>query len=132
MNISKGSWHYRLLSKLDMISGYKSESLCPYFWKVAAAVVLLPTLVLAIAWFLTIPLWWSFTNIAVQFAIIIGMIDVTGLSILLGILIRDRREREVEEGTREAPTNVYKPPSLFRLWLKARHEQVCPMIEFED
>ena len=40
MIISKRSWHYRLLALLGWHSRWRGTSLCPYFWKLMAALTL--------------------------------------------------------------------------------------------
>ena len=135
MNISKSTWHYRLLSKMDMLNNYGTESLCPYFWKMVFATIIAPVILLGLLFLTTIPLWWSFSGVPVSLAIIIGVAEIVGLFSLLVALVRDRYEEEIRAGTRQEPVvRVYtsKPPSLFRLWLKAKHRQVCPLIDFVD
>ncbi len=133
MNISKSSWHYRVLDKLDMLSAWHDETLCLYFWKVVVVVVFAPLIIGGVTWLVTVPFWWSFFSISLAIAILIGVIEIAGLSIWLKILVSTRHEAEIEAGTRVAPRpKPYKPPSLLRLWLKARHEQICPIIEFTD
>lgn len=134
MNISKSSWHYRLLRVLGMLNAYSNESLCPYFWKVVLAALFAPAAALGILWLGTLPLWWSFmTPDLVVPASLVALAEVIALSSILIILVRDRHEEEILAGTREAPVvvlPVHKEPSLFRLWLKAKHRKVCPMIDF--
>lgn len=134
MNISKTSWHYRILNKLGMLNTYKVESLCPYFWKVVLVSLFGPFALVAVLWLGTLPLWWSFVDRPpFVLAIIVGSIEVVVLSFALDSIVRDRHEKEIQAGTRSAPIQVIgapKEPSLFRLWLKAKHRKVCPLIDF--
>lgn len=134
MNISKSSWHYRLLSRMRLLrdSYYGPENLCPYCWKVLFAVFVVPIVVVLVAFVATIPLWWwaSNNNHLFPLAIIVAIIEVGVLIYYLAVAVGTRHEREIMTGTRERPVNKYKPPSLLRVWLKARHEQVCPIIDF--
>ncbi len=132
MNVSKSSWHYRLLDKMDLLA-WQHETLCKYFWKVMFTAVLLPLVALGVSFVGTIPLWWSFVEgDLVYLAAFIGAIEVVILTCWLGSTVAERWEREIAEGTREKPVKVYKPKSLFSQWLKAKHEQVCPIIDFVD
>ena len=131
MNINKSSWHYRLLDRLDMIN-WRGENLCPYFWKVVIATVLLPAIALALLWTVTLPLWGLFFGAPLVLIVVVGLADIAGLIWLLVVLVSERQDEEIRVGSREAPVNLYKAPSLFRLWLRARHRQVCPLIDFVE
>ena len=135
MNINKSSWHYRLVKVLGMLNVYTKESLCPYFWKVVLAALFAPFAIVAMLWLGTLPLWWSFFGAPVVVAALIGAGEVGILFVTLISIVRDRHDEEILAGTREAPVRVIsapKQPSLFRLWLKAKHRQVCPLIDFVD
>jgi len=134
INISKQSWHYRWMKKI----GFRHPSnLCAYFWKTVWSGLVFP--VAAFAAFaaivlLTVPFWaWFFpNNIDVQvMSILVGLMEIGGLSAALYTRVMERRQlekwRSIDRGT-----YVVKKPSLFSLWLKARHEQVCPFLEFTD
>lgn len=134
MNVNRSVWHFRLLNMLDMLSE-GPETLCKYFWKVVFAATVTPVLTLGALWVATLPLWWSFvgSNALVGFAIIVAMLDIAALSLVLINMILLRHDNEIMAGTREAPVKkvkVPKTPSLFSQWLKAKHRQVCPIIEF--
>ncbi len=132
MNISKTSWHYRLLNKLDMITQW--ETLCKYFWKVVFASIAVPLVVLGGTWILTLPFWWMFVpEIPTPLVIFIGSVEIVFLIIALIGLINKRFDEEIEAGTRPRPLyKEPKPPNLFKQWLKAKHDTVCPVIDFVD
>lgn len=133
MNVSKTSWHYRLLNQLDLISRWRQETLCKYFWKVVFACTFVPIGAIGVIWLGTIPLWWSLTDAPLSVAIIIGTFEIVGLLLVLRILVIERHTEEILDGTRPAPKVVPPtPPSLFAEWLRARHRQVCPFIDFVD
>jgi len=130
MNISKESWHYRLLKGIDLLKSpiYGAESLCPYFWKVVFAAVVLPVIALAVAWIGTMPLWWwLLPDMPLGLVIFIGLSEIAALLFILKTLVELRHMDEVTAGTREAPE---VKESLLKAWLKAKHRQVCPLIDF--
>jgi len=135
MNISKKSWHYRILNFLDFIGSH--ESLCKYFWKVVVVLVIAPPLALIFLLVVTIPLHWSFDPNpgAIAVAILVGSIEIFILALALTSIIQDRYRDERWAGTRPYPTEtpyVRKEPSLFRAWITAQHRKVCPLIDFVD
>ena len=129
MNIKETSWHYRILNYLDMLKNPRigRESLCPYFWKVAFCVTVLPLTVLASIWVLTMPFWWMFFDAPLPIVILIASGEIVALLYILKTLVSIRHEDEIAKGTRE-PVN--EEPSLLRAWLSAKHRKVCPLIDF--
>lgn len=131
MNISKSSWHYRLLNALDFIK-WRNQSLCGYFWKVVGTITIGPFMASSLLWIATMPLWWIFTDAPLfPLVFVIGGLEIFALSYVLAMLVVDRHDEEIIAGTRERP--VYQPPrepSLFAAWLKAKHRKVCPLIDF--
>jgi len=120
MNISKKSWHYRILNFLDFIGSH--ESLCKYFWKVVVVLVIAPPLALIFL-------------LVIAVAILVGSIEIFILALALTSIIQDRYRDERWAGTRPYPTEtpyVRKEPSLFRAWITAQHRKVCPLIDFVD
>lgn len=136
MKISTQSWHYRLINLLDWSP---PASLCAYFWVVVAALLLVPMYAigaLLAAVFLSAPLWWTFADGAGPIAFIGAVADVALLTVLLFHLVTERRWRERHARIVSGEIDPYtrKPerkPSLLREWLRAKHEKVCPMLEFE-
>jgi len=134
MNISKSSWHYRLLKALDWLA-WPKDTLCKYFWKVVVACVFVPSLALLVSWLALLPFWGIFYNAPFPLRLFIATIEIIGLGILLGVMVSNRWDREIRAGTRKARPEeeyVYKSPSLLRQWLTAKHRKVCPIITFVE
>lgn len=135
MKISTKSWHYRLV---DLAGWDHPRSLCAYFW----AVVLAPVKILVFAsGFLCAvvvacgPVVQFFFDAPRAWSVMGGILDVSLLTALLVHLVMDRRYQERHARIMRGDFNdlVRKPrePSLLREWLRAKHEKVCPMLEFE-
>jgi hypothetical protein len=134
MKISRKSWHYQLIS---LVGWDHPSSLCAYFWCVVFApfkvlwVVFCVTALVAIA---AGPVAQFFVDRAFVWALAGGVIDVVALTATLVILVRDRRDEErYERMMRGDFDQQRKPrePSLLTAWLRAVHERVCPMLEFD-
>ena len=123
MKISKQSWHYRLLFKLDLKI---PNNLCGYFWKVVRTilicVILSPLLVIAgvgllvvggIVWLGDRYGWWK-------------AIEAWQTRRYL------RKVQAKEDAKRKATEAPPKQPSLFVAWLKAKKQKICPLLEFVD
>lgn len=135
MNISKSTWHYRVLNKLEMLSYH--ETLCKYFWKMVIALVGLPFIAILVTTIMLVPLYWTFVvnyiPAALPIAILVGGFEIIILGKWLQEIVVDRHTEEIRAGTREKSVlREPKPPSIFRLWLRAKHEQVCPLIIFVE
>lgn len=131
MKISTKSWHYRLIDRFDF---NHPENLCAYFWKTVWACVFAAVLALGavmLAWIVTAPIWHLFFNAPEGIAGAGAGIDAAALSIALAVLVTERRKREREDQERRGEIKPTRPPSLLRLWLRAKHEKVCPMLEFK-
>jgi len=129
MKVSTNSWHYRLIDWLDF---NHCRNLCAYFWQAVLAVVL-ATVVFPVAGVFTLvvatmPLWHMFHwNFAITvFAIGAAFIEIIVLLFLLRTIVKDRHEEEMLAGERES-----LEPSLAYSWLKAKHDKICPLIEFD-
>ncbi len=127
MKVSSNSWHYRLIDWLDFDH---CRNLCAYFWEVVWCVFLVgavfPVVGLICIALFTMPFWHMFSqNYLIVGVIIVGTIEVIGLTCLLYTVVKDRRENEIYEGKRKRPE-----PSLAHLWIKAKHDKICPLIEF--
>jgi len=132
MKINKKSWHYRWMQKI----GFRHPTnLCAYFWKTVWSTLVFPVVAIG-ALFATIvvtaPFWSLFIdNGDIQsFAAAVGVIEILFLILALGIQFRDRWDEEefAKYGYGGKPR---ESSDLFRLWLKAKHDKVCPYLEFE-
>jgi len=131
MNISKTSWHYRVLGHFDLLKSpiYGPDSLCPYFWKVVFATTILPLMALLLVMFFALPFWWWLTATPLGIAVFVGIIDIGFLIYILKALVELRHLDEISEGTREAPE---VKESLLKAWLKAKHRKMCPFLYVVD
>lgn len=125
MKVSKKSWHYRVLNKLDLLAHFGNETLCKYFWKVVLAVIGLPFIVLVGCVFLTSPVWyWIFVTTYELFPLVV-LAAAFDIVILVGLC------RDYLRGQGKLPAKKIKPQSITSQWLHAKHRKVCPFIDFE-
>ncbi len=131
MQINTRSWHYRIINVLDF---NHPRNLCPYCWKVLWSCFMvgavIPVVAVVVVAAVTSPFWFwlqpymGITVLGVTF----GLLEAVILTAILRAVVRDRREDERREGTRAQL--VTREPGLFWLWIKARHEDVCPLLQF--
>lgn len=107
MQISKRSWHYRLLKRTGHQPYEIPDDLCGYMRRVGFTV------------FVVVPLF-----------CVLGPI-VIGLMWLEKHLFPRVVSGIARVFTRKPPPED-KPESLFRAWLRAKKERICPLIEFTD
>lgn len=131
MQINTKSWHYRIQDFLDFC---QPNNLCTYCWMVLwslfVLVVLWPLAIGVGGALLTSPLWAWLTPVfeLTLVAFVIGIIEVGALLFILRAVIIDRRAAERFAGTRAKL--VIKEPSLFGAWISAKHDKVCPILNF--
>lgn len=159
LKLSKGSWHYKMLLCLKgqyYFYHYQGEqkrlSLCKYFWTVVIGVFQYPfTLmwrslplsiqdhdeagqaigiwlaictVVQIVFMLVDPSWWwvGFT----VFFVGLGFVGaVVGILALFEFLMDKHYQRSIKK-------RLARKPSLFKEFIKAKKNKVCPCIEFVD
>lgn len=148
MKVSRGSWHYQLIQRTD---GKMHENLCPYVrsvaWAMAKAVVLLGMtgaltagmLFLAINVFITGPLliWqygWAALNVGDGPASLAAVFWFFAAFIGTGIGTI-QLSRKAQAVTKRIVGRVPAPKEgstvgVIRAWLKAKHDKVCPPIDF--
>lgn len=137
MKIKKTSWHYQVASLTT--NGQPSNSLCIYFWQVVGSVfVAIPLSILAILaliFLLTLPFTqYLFTSKPpLTVTVIIGAFEILLLADVLLSSMKKRRGMGMFKYLKhQAPTfSNDSPPSLFRSWLRAKKDKVCPLLEFE-
>lgn len=144
MKIDKDSWHFRLTDKLiygtNLASKikYSMVSLCPYFWAVVwslfMAGVVIPIAGLGIITFLLIPFWWMFANVPLGIAIIAGLLDIMMLVCFWVTYRRANFDTFFPQRISKVAKKVCKRKrkSLLYQWLKAKHLQICPILELEE
>lgn len=134
MKISKKSWHYRLI---DFAGWDHPRSLCAYFWFVVFAPIKI--LVFALAALLAVVVCVGpFAQLVIDapfvWVLFGGTLDVALLTALLIHLVMERRYQARHERIMRGE-NIWarkeRKPSLLREWLRAKHEKVCPMLEFD-
>lgn len=144
MNISKKSGHYKLLSYV--LSDWNiSKSLCGYFWQVVLMVmafVLIPSCVLVIPVVIILDMFAYDQSIFTTALMGLGMIFwMLAIFVIIGATgdflfttgfpwVKDKW-REVFP-VDEYITNPAKEPSLVYEFIKAKHEKVCPLLNFQD
>ena len=145
MKVKKSSWRYRLI--YDYSPFYPARSVCGYFWQVVAWVttilITVPTLCLAVVsapllvfagepfkeWVDAMPvipqIWFILASVigVVMWgiAVVLGLVFVVGGICAYGVApILNKVSDRFEE------------PGLFRQWIKAKKEKICPLIEYVD
>jgi len=132
LTISTNSWHYRLLKWLRYS---RPDNLCAYFWKVVWALLSLPgagCLMLIGIILLSTPLWWWYTDWHPFTPIVMGLFEIVILGKTLYEVVKARHRQEIYDGTRPRPVpKDYPRVSLLKEWLRARHRNICPFLEFQ-
>ena len=144
INISKTSWHYRVVKKMDWDPSW---NLCPYFWQVVGALVLFTMFgitLTAIGGVALLPLaqwipFWIFADINSYAAAALGIIEIGLLTWVLIAMVRDRLYQElINDPERYAAwqkekyaDKPHKEPNLLILYLRAAHDKVCPGLNFK-
>jgi hypothetical protein len=143
MNISKKSWHFKVLKFCGI---YPSTSLCGYFWQVALGA---PLKVMFMA--LTCVVLAALSVIALfavtLFPATLLFYAVSGLdpsqewivlgSVSLAIWLMAATEvtnnyRKKRRDLKPKDSFAIKKPNLFLLYLKAKKEKVCPLLTFTE
>ena len=137
MQISRNSWHYRLINFLDFDH---PDNLCAYCWKTIWAIVFSAFALMAMVFVFGLPLWyWLGADIPLVVAIIVGGLELIGVLVCIYYAIEyagwwaklgRQLDRLLPEYTPKPP-KPKKPPGLFRSWISAQHRKVCPLLDFE-
>lgn len=155
MIISKRSWHYRLIN--DYSPFWVQRSLCGYFWQVVtlslAIIIGVPTALAAVV--LGGPLFWIYGGdplvvliqeypfiikewmLASMILGFIGWIAVAICAILFtmaGCFIGIGKVIDLVKGEYkpDEESTELKEPGLFRSWVAAKRDKICPILEFKD
>ncbi|AWD90528.1 membrane protein [Erwinia phage Cronus] len=145
MNITKSSWHYRLINKIS--DKPVPTSLCPYVRKLLLIIVVNLFLVSLITFFfvslgteivakagLVAGFWfWIASFFAGGLTIVAIIATVVGGGIGIAYLVNRYKERKQEKKeARQAAGIPPKPKSLVTAWVEAKHDKFCPSLEFTN
>ena len=112
MKISRRSWHYRLRCWFDEVGALPNTSLCEYFF------ILMMILFVGIPF--VVPLYYT-----VIFLYYIAYSIIYCICTIVNYI-----ERIISCFWNK--TGIKEPGTLLDMWLKAKKEKVCPMIEWTD
>ena len=144
MQLSKNSWHYKLLRKSGLY--IENISLCMYFWKVLTATIVM-SLIIVIAVLILICL--IAVLISPFIAVPTGFLILGSTFWLLILLIVWLRTKEHIENldywdrprpwwakpiydSKKTPIKPPKYISLTSAYIKAKKEKICPFIEWVE
>lgn len=145
MEVSKNAWHYKILSQQQKNNLRHNPTLCDYFWKVVIA---------ALGWVVVACVGVVFIGIALFIIYQVGYIYffivfdyfgytafdgntihtslITNIAIVflwfLSILFR-LGKKACEKGRYIKHT---RQPTLIELYIKAKKQRYCPIIQFKD
>lgn len=141
MKISKQSWHYQLMRKLDIVNIYDRNDLCSYMRGLIISMSVPITMLLApyIAYLFYITKILDTTptlSISSLLLMLLFVQTVVGLLIDIGVILLisihyidkyilskiPKRETQYKE----------KKPNILIEYLKAKKKKICPLIEFEE
>ena len=138
MNISKNSWHYRLLGKFDLFG--VPSSLCPYFWAVVASLFIVVTagvsVITLVISFASAPLalFYSMDEIVEISKLLAGVVSlgfvewvfVCFMFFIWGTVVGIKYiKRKIQN------QSVDKEPNILVEYVKAKHKKFCPKITFK-
>lgn len=136
MNISKKSWHYRLITHVS--DYYAPSSLCAYVRKLLGCICLVIVTVLVasvlVTTAVTAPLLWfgiispSPQSLLYTTAVIGSGAWTGGILTGIGIGIHELRVRKLLRQWDAPP----KQPSLLSSWIQAKKQKICPLITFTE
>lgn len=139
LKVKANSWHYRLWMAGRNPSS-RPKNLCKYFWhnvlKVVSALIVVGLALAGIGGILLVLYSFPVQSFIV---VLVCALSIGGL-IGLGLLLQawgDRRKRirdEIRWGERPAPPpkKPKGPPPMLWLWIKAKKEKYCPLIQVVD
>jgi len=131
MNISKKSWHYRLV---DWLGFEVYSNICPYFWQVIfsmALCVIVALFAVCVLFFASAPLWfWLYPDY--QFGILLMVMWAAA-----GFVILAASDVDFYKGNKTLDQKVFSCEEtpfclVIKEWIIAQHDKVCPLIRFID
>ncbi len=116
MKVKRNTWHYKFYRFISDGRPGRTTNLCAYFWKIVFGLSI-ATVLGAIALALIGLVGYAFYEFtAIAFTVLLGAVVGFGFIFLCTRL-----------------NNAYQDsqPGLVRLYLKAKKDKVCPLVEFE-
>ncbi len=155
MVINKNSWHYRIAKLGKTFASDIPTNLCPYFRLVAfksLGMLILSFLALFLffnAGMAAIMAWTGVSKMAVTFVTVliatgIGVLVVAvfagivaGIGFCVVKLYAKREQKQLEkiiEKNRQIREGTWVEPekNIFVAWLSAKHDKICPQLEFKN
>ena len=156
MNINTNSWHYRLVNKFcDM---WRVNNLCPYMRRLTGILVVIvfviPSVLFGMANTIVLIVKgrevldtlllnfggdvFHYYGVActvfgmVAWLLVLGYLLVTLVLYVVGKVAKALDNNESYQSWRydKAQRSMLREPNIFITWCKARHDQVCPMVDF--
>lgn len=152
MIINKNSWHYRFLTYGENAFFEVPESLCPYVRKIVIKALIYVFLALIVGFFFVV----VGTSVLAKFAVPVGLLYWVGGFALGAVIIcgaiaavvggifgamfltekykKRKSEKRIAEmkKRRDAGLDPEPPKTLMREWIDAKHDKICPTLEFND
>ena len=134
LKVKTSSWHYRLWRFGRENPRSKPHNLCKYFWHIALVKILFP-LVIATGFLVGVGallyiIWGHPVDTALILAfVLVAAALIVGLIKLVETLHARQRGRAIARREHPEPP---KEPGLVRSMLKARKQQMCPLIKVID
>lgn len=134
VEISRNSWHFKLLKRMNSGECGISRSLCGYVTEIFVTLLILSAATAFVLWLGVTPFFaipplfgyqfnWAILNTIAQLgetAFKIDVVVVVCVGIIWFIVWYGQRERS------------FNRPSLIKQYIEAKKAKVCPMIKFTD
>ena len=126
MRISTGSWHSRLMDFWDFDHPW---NLCSYFWKTVWTVLLSIMFSVGLGTFFGGPIWyWLNPEYPFALAAVAGVVEFI---LICAFIYKFLDYKGWIPTLPEREPKPPKPPGLIKSWLKAKHDKICPFLDFE-
>jgi hypothetical protein len=133
VKIDRASWHYRVWraswNKEGRFAGPDATDLCHYFWRIVFYLIFCAAVSLAIIGAFGAGIYFGFIKTYVGWVVAATIALGVGLAYSSKLLHRKWRIWRMKR-PRRAPKPP-REPGIVLLYLKAKKQRVCPMIEFE-
>lgn len=136
MKINTDSWHYKFIDTVDTTHLHK-KNLCPYvrqllkcMFLTLIGVVVGVVLGIALGFFLLTPIFaWS-----IGFDVVQAFLLSIGWLVVGAVTLKQCRGWRVSwnKNLFTLPTRQPREPGIFSIWLTAKHDKICPSLEFTD
>lgn len=122
MDISRNSWHFRVLQCFD----FYPRTLCTYFWSLVFCLVVMPAVLLVFGVVIALPLYWWLLPPNPDLFFVACVIGFAEILILLGVLYTVVTDRRYVEGC------AGHEPNIVTEYLAAKKQKVCPIIRYTE